>query len=481
MALVMAIASLGCNKYLEKEPDNRTQLNSPEKVSQLLASAYPAANYMAFAEGSTDNVGDRGAGSADNTAMDPFMFRDVRSNNQDSPEFYWGACYKAIASANIALEAIAKAPDQQRYAAQKGEALVARAYAHFMLATFFSKVYDETTAASDPGIPYVTEVEDVVVKQYERRTVAYVYEQIEKDLLAGLPLIRDDVYTVPAYHFTRKAANAFAARYYLFRKNWDKVIEHTNDMFATTDVAGLLRPWNTEYLTMTRLELFADYTRATRSSNLLLCETASWYFRQYAIGRYAYDATIFRQIGINVPVLSAFGRAQWAFAYQSYGGDNTVYIPKLNEYFVRVSVNAEIGTGYIMAPLFTVEEALFNRAEAMLYKNNTAGAVALLNQYLSTRIYNYNPADPIHRLTESKATTIYGGSPASALLNTVLDLKRAEFIHEGIRWFDILRYNIPVEHTALNGEVYTLEADDKRRVFQIPESATLSGVELNPR
>jgi hypothetical protein len=64
---------------------------------------------------------------------------------------------------------------------------------------------------------------------------------------------------------------------------------------------------------------------------------------------------------------------------------------------------------------------------------------------------------------------------------TLLDFKRAEFVQEGMRWFDLLRYNIPVTHTTTDGQVLTLEADDKRRVFQIPESAKLSGVELNPR
>ena len=162
----------GCKKLLEKEPDNRAKLNSPEKVAQLVATAYPSGNYMAFAETSSDNVGDRGSGIVDNVILDPFMFRDVRSTDQDSPEFYWNTCYAAIAAANEALEAIREqGPDSVKYNAQKGEALVARAYAHFMLVNFFSKFYAASTAATDPGIPYVTEPEKVVVKQYDRKTV----------------------------------------------------------------------------------------------------------------------------------------------------------------------------------------------------------------------------------------------------------------------------------------------------------------------
>ena len=58
---LFAISS-GCNKFLEKEPDNRAKLDSPEKVSELLGTAYPEANYQAFAETMTDNVTDIGKG-----------------------------------------------------------------------------------------------------------------------------------------------------------------------------------------------------------------------------------------------------------------------------------------------------------------------------------------------------------------------------------------------------------------------------------
>jgi starch-binding outer membrane protein, SusD/RagB family len=50
-----------------------------------------------------------------------------------------------------------------------------------------------------------------------------------------------------------------------------------------------------------------------------------------------------------------------------------------------------------------------------------------------------------------------------------------------MRWFDLLRYNIPVTHTNFNGTSQTLAAGDKKRVLQIPQEASLSGMPLNPR
>jgi len=64
----------GCSKYLEKSPDNRTELNSPEKVSQLLGTAYPQGNYMGFAEAMSDNVADKGVGTVDITNATSYVF-----------------------------------------------------------------------------------------------------------------------------------------------------------------------------------------------------------------------------------------------------------------------------------------------------------------------------------------------------------------------------------------------------------------------
>jgi hypothetical protein len=168
----------------------------------------------------------------------------------------------------------------------------------------------------------------------------------------------------------------------------------------------------------------------------------------------------------------------WAFPIGSYV-DNHLVVPKISEYFVRVSVNAEIGNGYVMVPLFTVEEALFNLAEAYAYTNQFNSALALLNTYLSTRILSYSSSNI---LTDSKINSYWGTTNTQlALVSTILAYRRSEFIHEGMRWFDILRYKIAVTHRTITGEIYTLAPNDPRRLFQIPPTAKQSGIEQNPR
>lgn len=467
----------GCSKFLERLPDNRTELNSGDKISQLLGTAYPEANYMDFCESMSDNVDDKGVGDQDITNADSYFFNVVADNQQDSPEYYWNACYAAIAAANQALEACNESPDSDELLPQKGEALVARAYAHFMLVTLFSKVYDPATASSDPGIPYVTEPEKVVIKKYDRKTVAYVYDMIEKDLLEGMPLISDQEYTVPRYHFTKVAANAFAARFYLFKRDYQKVVEYAGQVFNSSNVTSLLRPWNTTYLTLTYREMWAEYTKATQPANLLLGETSSFWGRYYYTTRYGMNSVKRDEI-----FTSNVTGGSWAFRNQIYtaGNDDDYMIPKINEYFVRSSINATIGLGYVMVPLFTVEEVLFNKAEAENALNYTSEAIADLNSYASTRIINYNSAS--HRITEAKIRNFYRTTDLqTGILQTILDFKRAEFVQEGMRWFDILRHKITVTHRTTTGQVIELGENDPRRVLQIPGSAGLSGVDQNPR
>ena len=476
------ITGIGCEKFLEKEPDNRASLETPQKVAQLLGTAYPQGNYQAFAETMSDNVADLGIGGSENVIRDPFYFLDSRENQQDSPEFYWYACYAAIAAANQALKTISEAENPDDYKAQKGEAYVARAYAHFMLVNFFSKIYDATTASSDPGIPYVTEPEDVFVKPYERKTVQYVYDMIEQDLLYGIPLIDDNVYNVPKYHFNKAAVYAFATRFYLFKKDYPKVITYAGLAIPGNNFAANLRGWNSTYKDITDVfELLKIYAKATESANLLLVETASVWARYFIGTRYGVDQNKISQIFPRPDPLTGGN-----FAYSLYSAGENQLVPKINEYFVKTSVNAEIGIPYVMVPLFTVEEVLFNRAEAYAYTNNIAGAVADLNTFASKRINNYSPA--LHTITEADINSVFGAPTIrDGVIAAILYYKRAEFIHEGMRWFDILRYKLPVVHTTTplpsggSTELARLAADDLRKVLQIPQSTSLAGLEPNPR
>src|SRR5688572_29779510 len=128
VSLMSAILFGGCKKYLDKEPDNRTQVKTPEQIAQLLATAYPQGNYILFCESMSDNAEDKGSGSsglefADKINRQSYRFEVVvvTPEDIDGPDFYWNSCYKAIAAANQALEYIANSANPALLAPHKGE------------------------------------------------------------------------------------------------------------------------------------------------------------------------------------------------------------------------------------------------------------------------------------------------------------------------------------------------------------------------
>ena len=62
---------------------------------------------------------------------------------------------------------------------------------------------------------------------------------IAKDVEEGLPLINDAIYSVPKYHFNKRAANAFAARFYLYYQKWDEAIACATAALSETPASTL--------------------------------------------------------------------------------------------------------------------------------------------------------------------------------------------------------------------------------------------------
>jgi hypothetical protein len=104
-----------------------------------------------------------------------------------------------------------------------------------------------------------------------------------------------------------------------------------------------------------------------------------------------------------------------------------------------------------------------------------------MNKFISTRVMNYNPE--VHNVTFNRLYNLYDENDnQKAIVRGILELRRIEFLHEGLRWFDIRRHNIPVVHTTHEGESFTLEPGDRRRTLQIPaEAISIGGLEPNPR
>ncbi len=498
IGITLTLIFMSCDDYLDKNPDQRTTLNSPEKVSELLVNAYPNNTYQMFCFSMSDNAVDKGPGNMYNRVNEQsYMWEDCTDTDQDSPTAYWNACYEAISHANLALdfmESKITIVDGERiieksYQPYYGEALVARAYAHFMLVNLWGKHYDPNTADTDLGIPYVTRSEKNVFVEYKRETVARVYELIEKDLLEGINYLDDNSYQAPKYHFNLAAANTFASRFYLYKGDFDKVLQYSNKVVYSY-ATGQLRDLKGKYKKMDTQEMLAEYTKATEKANLLLTSTVSnWFFYMQGNYRYSMSINLYNSLFTNTFMGGKM-------VQDIYGVAPNVMILKYSLYEKRSGMNSSIGWYCVMTPVFVIEEALFNRAEAYAMKGEKTLAVADIDAYMAARDIKYQTVGPV---TVDKVESAYPEARVNfqlnpfyeikeenrAILNCIVDLRRKEFMYEGMRWFDLRRFHMPVKHYYRDGdnelEMIELEAKDARKTLQIPVFAQQYGIIANER
>ena len=484
IAIIAAIISLqampSCKKgFLDVDPDMRTYIDSPAKLGQLLSTAYPRNEYITFAEIASDNSEDKGPGIGTNDALLTayYNWQDWPGSERNSASAYWNSCYAAIAAANQALESIETENMGDEALPFKGEALVARAYAHHMLSIFFAQPYKIGGANTAPGVPFVDKPEKVLLVKYDRGTVQSLYDKIEKDLEDGIGLIDDSKYEVPKYRFTRAAAHAFAARFYLFKGEWDKVVEHANAVVTGGDFSTRLRPWNTTYVQIGRDQYRIEFSKPENPSTLLLTSANSTYQRMmntyhYGMGlegRQAFTATN-----------NVIGKTL-SNTLVTYTDGVSASTWKWLEFFFYTTTDT--GFPYMQQILLSTDETLLNRAEAYTQLGKYDLAIKDLNTFYSTRVTGYSPTTDV--LTQERINDYFEKTDnKEALIEAILAAKKVEFLQEGMRWLDIVRHDLPVVKNLYIGEEETkirLEPGDPKRLFQIPEEAKLAGIELNPR
>lgn len=488
IALFLGLSFTACNKFLDELPDARTELDTPEKIQELLARAYPDALYADFCETMSDNAGDK-VNLAQSSIFNTQMY-SWQTNNEystwDTPPHYFYAAYGAIANANYALEAVENLGSGSELNYLKGEALVARAYAHFMLGLFWCKPFNPATAATDLGLPYATKAERKVFEIYRRISVKDYYDAIEKDLTEGLPLIDNSKYSKPKFHFTKEAAHAFASRFYLVKGDWDKVISHANEALGANPENKLRDVKGQRARTYAQQELL--YASSDEPANALIIGASSLYERNFATNKYGLTLQKSEEVlGDNKHPLNGFG-ATWA--YSIYGNDDYRNFPKYQEYFKYTNVSAGNGYPYDMAVLISFDEVFLNRLEAYLMKGEKAKFLTDLVVFLKKKTRQNIPDSFV--LSEADMNTIYQNKgtefdPVYTLstqqrewLQAVADVRRAAFVFEGLRWIDNKRLGMKVVHVK-GGQTMELPKDDPRRELQIPEDAISNGITANPR
>lgn len=502
----VALLSLGttsCNGYLDHPQDSRTELNRADKIERLLVSAYPTLLPMGFTEHRTDNVTDNGPRFTDGvlTNHEGYYWEPNKETDWDCESAFWDNCYKAIMTANQALSAIDDLGNPPSLEHSRGEALLCRAYTHFLLANVFTPLYNGQTSQTDKGIPYFLEPEHGIGEQHPRLSVAEVYKLIEKDLLEGLPLINDEHYLQPLYHFNTRAAKAFAVQFYCYYEQWDRAKKYADEVLGETSLEHLRSI--KEYNKFTQFdEQMRAYISPKDQANIMLQVTRSLWSRRLAANRFALNSEVAAKQVFRSP-------GGWGASLASYdllfGNNEVLYTSKFAEVFEITNVSAQTGQPHIIATPFDVDKVLLWRAEARVMLKDYAGAASDLSAWYVSKEGKAGSAEAIARAYETTPPasaseedkvayqerlktiakplhpkfTLEPGMQTN-LMQAVLHARRVLTAYEGYRWDDIRRYGIEIDHPLADGTVMTLKVDDHRRASQIPARIREAGLEGNP-
>ena len=285
------------------------------------------------------------------------------------------------------------------------------------------------------------------------------------------------------------------------KAQWDKVIEHANTVLGANAETKLR---NIKTLNAVALESrSAYYTESTNPSNILVGTARS--ALAYRFQTHKYSLTLQKMAEICSPRNTHplnFSNISWEAVNSALGdGAGNIVFPKSNYYYKYVNRSAGTRVYYSAAVLFSYDEVYLNRLEAYLMSGNLDQFRRDLFTYLIPKTHNSsrpNEAYPFPRLTFERYMTQealdrrYQGrgvdfDPSYPLttrqrewLQAVVDIRRVEFVQEGLRWFDNKRLGMKVVHKVGDGQI-ELTKGDPRRELQIPNSALEFGMAPNPR
>ena len=525
---LMALSS--CNDYLDKTPDTRVYLQNVEQLRKLLVDGYMGNDYAAVCELASDNM-------VDNTAPDNsgnrynlsayslsdnqiFAWEDVTMDSgEDTPYTIWSSCYASIGVANAVLEKVEEfeadgatpegpltEQDKRKLTAVRAEALLIRAYHHFILANVFCMPYaGPELGKNQQGLPYMTYPETDVSPQYERGNLADFYAHIQKDLEEALPIVTDQFHEVPRYHFNRAAANAFAARFYLWIRDYENAKKYADIALGENPKVNMNPYWRSVDLYSGEDHVRANTGLSNPSIYMSISVYSVWSRRpgsRYGCKDDALRATIYSAGPTWSGTHRCYSRRLFYGGSESYG---LMFYANWGELFEYTDKLAGIGYVHMMRNEFTVEETMLVRAEAEIFLNDLDGALNDLKMWVDNRDDCTDKANVINPLTAGTIERFYNGSPGYGInkpmhidevfpsdkysvteemvpwLQCVQHFRRIETIHKGNRFFDLKRYGIEVTHKIGKDRVETLTVGDPRWAIQLPYEVWIAGLEKNKR
>lgn len=418
MLLLVGLSS--CKKFLASYSQNKSFVETADDLDEILVGeAYE--NSISRTPGFLLSMDDDaslgrpvGGYTAFNTTGFHFWQADPRIDSEgkvQSNDEFFTRLYRRISRVNIVLYNVpllrAKGQPEDQLRRISGEAHFLRAYLYFMLVNTYGKPFQQSTAASDFGVPLKIEspVED---KFYSRSTVKQVYDQILADLQEAEKELEGFNAATPK-RANLAAVQGLLSRVWLYQEEFEKVIGHSDKLLN-----------NQRY----KLSDLNQYVAGSDFNNQSSPETI---FSMGAPGTsilmlISFDPSLIEYYYVSDDLATTYTNTDLrmnAFYFRdSEGHFRCVKSHKQNPAITDVSD----------CWLIRLSELYLNKAEALAMLGRDQEAINTIQQLRKAR---FKPAD----LTAITAT-------GETLVNFIRDERRRELSFESHRWFDLRRYGV---------------------------------------
>ena len=364
------------------------------------------------------------------------------------PEDIWYAIGQTIGNANIVINssdnltyrgtANAQALTQVKYL--KGQAYALRAQALFDLLKLYGQEYSGGSLGVVVPLVYNPNA------QQARSTVAETRAQIESDFQAALDNLGTTGKVADKTYLNQYSVKALMSRYYLYKGDYAKVIQYAGDVINSG-----------KYSVIPASELAISFTKENAANSVF--ELAVGLNGAAGTNSYAnlVNSAGYKNIAVLPNVYNSYesGDVRKDLIVQGIvrSGQNAYF---LNGKFSDVNGNSNI-------KVIRYEEVLLNAAEAEIQAGSSVNA---LNYY--------------NKIRQARGLA----AASSVTLDLIKKERTLELIGEGLRYWDLLRWNSTIPYYNKNGVRVSSDPDNskigdksvgnKLLAFPIPRKETTS-------
>ena len=513
------IASLFCAiacDVIELTPQNAlsdaTAFTTPERIELTVVGVYDAANSGFYLGGQVRGYpfgaahveqGDcRGEDVVNTQLFYAVTYESTYDPTTANNDFHWQTLYALINRANVVLEGLDKAVPsgtftQAKIDEYKGECRFLRALAHHELLKHFARPYSDNPTTANSGVPYKTmaavdgETADISAAQ-ERNTIAECYALLIADLdYAESVLPETRAGGLKLTRATKAAAVALKTRIYLHKGDWSMVVTEGNKLAD---------------------ELVAPFSPAAGFGTYSLTAAP---FGPFGAGNKNNTESIFSvensaedNPGVNGALPAMYNVSKAPISGRGLVGISPVLwnqnwflasdLRKSSTFTDNDNVTSS-GKGAKFTKKYADATSRSDNAPVMRYAEvllNMAEAIQRLAAAPDPRAFALYNAVRTRSVSDPATDNIADFASANALIQSILNERRIEFVCEGLRWGDIHRLaqdatfgtggipakcsrNISNYSTLYTGDPATtfsmhaaIPYSDRRFVWPIPSSET---------